>query len=133
MPDPRYPQAFWNPGAAAGYAHGRTTMETVVCHYTVGRDSTGIGLQGYFHFLVARDGGVQQFCETDAVAWHAGDPWNGRGPGVEIEYLESVDGPMPDNLWTPQQASAAGQLCGWLEQEWGIPAQFYDGPRVNAW
>jgi len=33
-----------------------------------------------------------QFAEVDAKCWHAGDPWNGRGPGIEVEYLsEQVD------------------------------------------
>ena len=118
-----YPGAVWNPGVNAGYRAGRNTMTTAVAHYTVGRNSTGIGLRGYFHFLISRDGTVQQFCEADAVAWHAGDPWNGRGPGIEIEYLDEA------TIFTPAQHAACGALIAWLP----IPHQFYDGPRLTAW
>lgn len=127
MPNPRYPGAVWNPGTKAGYTAGRNTMQSVVCHYTVGRNSTNVGIQGYFHFLVSRDGRVQQFCEVDAVAWHAGDPWNSRGPGIEIEYLDEPA------IFTPEAEAATGQLVSWLNSEWDVPLDFYDGPRVNAW
>lgn len=128
MPEVHYPHAAWNPGANAGYNAGRTPVDSVVCHYTVGRNSTGIGLQGYFHFLVSRDGHVQQFAEADAVCWHAGDPWNGRGPGIEVEYLPGAD----DDIFTPEADAATGLLVEWLHDEWGVPLDFYDGSRVAA-
>ena len=118
-----YPGAVWRPGVNAGYRAGRSSMETVVCHYTVGRASAPIGDRGYFHFLIGRDGTVTQFCEADAVAWHAGDPWNSRGPGIEIEYLDEA------TIFTPAQHAACAALIAWLP----IPHQFYDGPRLAAW
>lgn len=118
-----YPAAIWNPGVNAGYRAGRNTMTTAVAHFTVGRNSTGIGKQGYFHFLISRDGTVQQFCEADAVAWHAGDPWNSRGPGIEVEYLDE------DTIFTDAARAACGELVKWL----GIPLNFYDGPRIADW
>ena len=123
-----YPEAEWMPGRNAHYAAGRTPVESVVCHYTVGRNSTGIGLQGYFHFLVRRDGGVEQYCQVDAVAWHAGSPWNGLGPGIEVEFLPGYD----DELWTPPQREAVARLVEWLHDEWGVPYDFYDGPRIAS-
>ncbi len=125
MPDPRYPGAVWRPGANAD--NGHTTMETAVCHYTVGRDSRPIGDRGYFHFLVSRDGTVTQFARADAICWHAGDPWNGRGPGIEVEYLDEP------TIFTPEADAATGELVAWLEQEWNIPAEFYDGDRRATW
>ncbi len=119
MPD-RYPNAVWNPGVNAGYRAGRNTMRTAVCHYTVGRNSTPIGLRGYFQFLIARDGTVQQFAEADAVCWHAGDPWNSRGPGIEVEYYDEAE------VFTDAQRAACAELVKWL----GIPLDLYDGPRV---
>ena len=127
MPDPHYPPAVWDPGATAGGS--LTTMQSVVCHYTVGRNSTPIGKRGFFNFLVGRDGTVTQFAEANVRCWHAGDPWNGRGPGVEVEYLPGVD----DELWTPAQEQATGALCDWLRAEWGVPGDFYDGPRIASW
>jgi len=120
-----YPGAIWNPGVNAGYNSGHTTMQTAVCHYTVGYNSTGVGLQGYFNFLVSRDGTVQQFAEADAKCWHAGDPWNGRGPGIEIEYMPDAD-PV---IFTPAAYNATAGLIKWLS----IPQTFYDGNRVTGW
>lgn len=128
MPDPIYPAAEWMPGRNAGYPAGRTPVKSVVCHFTVGRNSTGIGLQGYYQFQVNRDGTVFQFAETDAVCWHAGSPWNGYGPGIEVEYLPGYD----DDLWTPPQREATARLVEWLHDEWGVPYDFYDGPRTNS-
>lgn len=126
MPNPRCPYALWNPGVNAGYRAGRNNMSAAVCHYTVGRDSTGIGKQGYFHFLISRDGRIQQFAEVDAVCWHAGSPWNGRGPGIEVEYLDEP------TIFTPEAEDAAGALVDWLCEEWGFNhSDFYDGPRTS--
>jgi len=127
MPNPWYPPAVHRPGTNA--ENGHTTMESAVCHFTVGRDSRPIGDRGFFHFLVSRDGTVTQFARADAICWHAGDPWNARGPGVEVEYLPGAD----DDIFTPEADHAAGLLVQWLEDEWGIPAEFYDGERRRDW
>lgn len=102
-------------------------MTSVVCHYTVGKASAPIGLRGYFQYLVSRDGRVQQFAETDAVCWHAGSPWNSRGPGIEVEYLDEP------TIFTPEAEAATGDLVSWLNSEWGVPLDFYDGSRRADW
>lgn len=124
-----YPQAIWWPGAAAGYRWGRTAMLSTVCHFTVGRDSAGIGLRGTFQFLVRRNGEVVQFAEADARCFHAGDPYNSRGPGIEIEYLPGYD----DTMFTDAQLTATGGLVRWLGQ-W-MPLAYYDNPsaRIGDW
>lgn len=125
-----YERAVWWPGAAAGYRWGRTPLLSCVAHYTVGRDSAGIGLRGIFHFLVRRNGEIVQFCEADAKAFHAGDPYNSRGPGIEVEYLPGVD----DEMFTGVQLDACGDLVRWLGGL-GIPLAYYDDPanRVGDW
>jgi hypothetical protein len=125
VPDLWYPGATIMPGAAAGYAKGRTSMETVVAHFTVGRDSTQIGVNGYFHWLVRRDGEVVQFAEVDALTWHVGN-WNGYGPGIEVEYLPGVD----DEVFTDAARVACGSLVRWLCSEWGFLLDYYDGDRI---
>lgn len=124
----QYPGAVWRPGAAAGYAHGHTTMQSVVCHYTVGKDSRPVGDRGYFNFLVSRDGTVTQFAEADALTWHAGNPFNGLGPGIEVEYLDEPD------IFTPEAHDATAHLCQWLSDTYGIPLDYYDQPaqRIPA-
>lgn len=122
MPNPVYPGALWNPGVNAGYQAGRTTMIDTVCHYTVGVDSTGIGLRGYFHWLVARDGTIQQFAEADAVTWHAGE-FNPYGPGIEIEYYPDVDA----EVFTAVQRTACAGLVQWLSTEWAVPLLYHNG------
>lgn len=123
----RYPNAIWTPGVNAGYRSGRTTMQSVVCHYTVGRNSIPIGERGYFNFLVARDGTVYQFAEADAICWHAGTPWNMYGPGIEVEYLPGYD----DELFTPEAYHSTALLVDWLCANFGLPPAFYDGPRIS--
>lgn len=100
-------------------------MQICVRHYTVGRDSTAIGDRGYFHWLIARDGAVTQFAETDAVTWHAGE-WNGMGPGIENEYLDE------DQIMSLEQIVSARGLVAWLHSEWGIPLDEYRGPRIPS-
>ena len=117
----RYVNAKWLGGAAAGYALGRNRMRACVLHYTVGRDSRPIGLRGYFHFLIAKDGTVFQFAEADALCWHAGE-WNGEGPGIEFERMSDAE-PL-----TPGQIESGGHLIAWLAGL-GIADNFYDGPR----
>lgn len=123
MSNPIYPGAVWNPGAAAGYVKGRNSVSCCKAHYTVGRDSTGIGLQGYFQFLVSRDGRVQQFAEVDALCWDSGE-WNGTGPGIEIEYLDEPE------IFTDASRQSCGLLVAWLVSEWGIRAGYYDSTRL---
>jgi hypothetical protein len=124
MPEEIYPGAEWNPGAAAGWAKGRTNVDAVVCHYTVGKNSTGIGLDGIFHWLVSRNGHIQQFAEASALCWHAGEA-NGRGPGIEVEFLDE-----PEGIFTDAARDATGGLIHWLNREWNVPLDYYDGPRI---
>lgn len=126
MPNPWYPKAYIAHGAQSGYGNGRSRMRTVVCHFTVGRDSHPIGVRGYFHWLVRRNGQIMQYAECDAVTWHAGS-WNQYGPGIEIEYLPGED----DEIFTNEARVATADLVQWLHNEWGFPLDYYDGPRID--
>jgi hypothetical protein len=123
----RYSLAVWDPGVNANYNAGTSTMQAVVCHYTVGRDSRPIGRRGYFNFLVARDGMVYQFAPADAINWHAGLPWNLYGPGIEIEYLPGYD----DEIFTLEAYHSTALLVEWLSTTYNIPLDFYDGERIK--
>jgi N-acetylmuramoyl-L-alanine amidase len=114
-----YPGAVWYGGRNAGYASGTTSMANIKLHYTVGVDSTGIGIDGYFQFLIDKDGTVKQFAELNALCWDSGE-WNPTGPGIEIERLGDWE-PL-----TPQQVASCGALVKWIAAEWGIWLAFYD-------
>jgi len=127
MSEPVYPGASWEPGAAAGYNRGRNRMRTVKCHYTVGVNSGSlIRNQGLAQWLVDRDGTIHQYAECDAICWDSGE-FNDDGPGIEIEYYEPHDG---DAIFTDAARDATAGLVHWLHNEWGVPLDYYDGPRV---
>jgi hypothetical protein len=120
-----FPGAVWMPGRNAGYHAGETAMRCVVHHYTVGVNSTGIGLDGYFHWLLPKIGPPLQFAEARAVTWHAGE-WNDQGPGVELERLGD---------WEPatrDQTHWGGAIDAWLRAEHGVADSYYSAtaPRI---
>lgn len=113
------PGVVWKPGRNAGNLGNR--KQNVRLHYTVGTDSTGIGLKGYFHFLVPKQGTPIQFAPTEAVCWDACE-WNPSGYGVEIERLSDAE-PLTDSqvLWV-------GRIAHWANMADGIPLVFRDSP-----
>ena len=126
-----------DPGRGAGYAAGRTRMQFVVHHDTAGTNSYDIckwGRPGYdtglCQILLPKEGAPWQFCEIDAVCYHAGSnvygDYNSYGPGLEVERL-SHDEPL-----TADQIHWLGQIGRWLDAEWGIPNVQYLGPRGGA-
>lgn len=127
MPEPWFPGAIRHYGRNAGYSSGRTALRAVVCHYTVGKNSDPIGVDGYFTWLVRRNGEIVQYAEADAVTWHAGE-WNSEGPGIEIEHYP----PDEADVFTPAARDACGALVRWLRDEWGFPGIYHDGNRLAA-
>lgn len=116
---PWMPGVTQNPGVNAGN-HGNLNQNTRL-HYTVGTDSTAIGVNGYFHFLVPKDGTPQQFAPSEAICWDACE-WNPTGCGIEFERLSDAE-PLTDN-----QISWGGQIIRWLSETHGIPLVFRDSP-----
>lgn len=121
-----YPNAIRVVSAATGFAFGRNRMEAVKCHYTVGRNSYGVGVRGYFQFLIARDGTVWQFAEVSALCYDSGE-WNDAGPGIEIEYHPNYD----DAIFTGAARDAAKALVQWLHSEHGFPLEHWGGDRIS--
>ena len=78
------------------------------------------GLQVSAHFLVRRDGRMQQFVGCDDRAWHAGaSSWNGRSQcndnsiGIELEGLEGT-------RFAAAQYPALAQLVQTIAQHYPI-------------
>lgn len=126
MGDVWYPAATRVDGFQANYANGRNRMEVVKCHYTVGVNSYPIGANGYFHFLLNRDGTLDQFAPVDAVCWDSGE-WNDAGPGVEVEYHPSYD----SEIFNDAMRGSARLLARWLNSEHGFPLQHWSGDRIS--
>lgn len=112
------------PGRQAGYASGRIQARLCVSHETVGANSTGIGMDGYFNFLYPKVGPAEQYAEWDAVSWHACN-WNPYAHGHELERFQGE--PM-----TEDQMHWIAYTFAWIEALSGQPIgdSLYDGPRL---
>lgn len=126
--NPWCPYATRVAGRFADYGAGRiANLTTGLAHYTVGKNSIGTCGE-YFQILAARDGTLFQGAPVDAVNWGSGDPWNGCSVHCEVEYLPGVD----DTVFTDVQRDAVQAFAHWLHDEWGVPLDYYDGPRIPA-
>lgn len=128
MPEVWIPWAVRLDGAHANYEAGRIgNVTTGLAHYTVGRNSTGTCGRD-FQLLGARDGTLYQGAPIDAVCWGAGDPWNGCSVHYEIEYLPGAD----DAVFTDLCRDTTQRTVHWVHDNWGIPLDYYHGPRIPA-
>jgi len=137
MPDPWMPGLRHDPGRSAGYNAGRNRMWMAVDHDTGGNNSYEIckwGRQGYnaglCQVLFPKQGVPWQFCEIDALCYHAGSAqygdYNPFGPGFEVERLQGE--PLSDD-----QATWIGRVFAWCESEWRLPNIHYWGPQFGWW
>jgi len=112
-------------------------MYMAVEHDTGGANSYNIckwGREGYnaglCQILLPKVGTPWQFCEIDAICYHAGSSqygdYNPFGPGFEVERFQGE--PL-----SPDQAEWMGRIIKWLESEWGLPAVHYWGPQFPWW
>lgn len=137
MPNPWMPGLRHDPGRSAGYNAGRNRMFMAVDHDTGGTNSYEIckwGRQGYnaglCQILLPKIGVPWQFCEIDAICYHAGSSqygdYNPYGPGYEVERLQG-EGLSPDQIhWM-------GEINRWVASEWGLPNVHYWGPQFPPW
>lgn len=136
MPNPFDPGAIWDPGTAAGYVYGTNAMRLVCVHKTAGNDSYGIVKNGHLaQWLIPYEGKRWQFAEADAICWDS--PPNQDGPGFEIEAPVLVYGGVRQNLslfrpMSDSQINETGELVHWLNDEWGVPLDLWDGGWVPA-
>jgi N-acetylmuramoyl-L-alanine amidase len=75
------------------------------------------------HFLVGRDGRIEQLVPINRVAWHAGvSEWRGRprvnafSIGIEMEHFDGRQD------WPAAQLAAVAALCRELMRRYTIPA-----------
>jgi hypothetical protein len=137
MADAWMPGLNHDPGRSAGYNAGRCRMQFVVHHDTAGANSYNIckwGRPGYnaglCQILLPKEGVPWQFCEIDALSYHAGSQaygdFNPFGPGFEVERLGHQEALSPD------QVRWLGEIHRWMAAEWGVPNVQYRGPQYGA-
>lgn len=112
------------PGAHAGYRAGRVILRGAAVHYTVGRNSTAIGLRGTFLGLFPKVWPPEQYAPIDAVTYHACEH-NTWLTGWETEKLGDWEPTTPD------------QIRGWAYviaalRELGVPFGYHDGDH-DVW
>jgi hypothetical protein len=101
-------------------------MRSVKCHYTAGYNSDDlIRNQGLAQWLITRGGQIIQYAEADALCWDSGE-WNDDGPGIEIEAAPQYG----QTIFTVASRDSTRALCRWLHDEWGMPLDYHDGPRL---
>lgn len=88
-----------------GGAYGSGLPDTIVIHFTAGRDAasaiktlTDPAVKASAHLVVGRDGSVTQLVPFNEIAWHAGkSAWEGRtglndfSLGIEIDNAGRMD------------------------------------------
>jgi len=115
------PGAAYDPGAHWNGEAGWSSCLTLVWHYTVGTDSRAlIRNQGLAAALVWDDV-IWQFAPLEAVCFTECE-WNRRSIGIECESL--------DGTLSPKQIANLGYITLFCLTTFGIPQQFYDGPRL---
>lgn len=114
----RYPGATFVGANPHDYSTSPISHKFIVVHVMQGSES---GTCGWFnnpnaqvsaHFGVAKDGTVQQYVDTDEMAWAEGQ-WNGIGVSIEHE------GYSGQHL-TKAQKKADKALFAWLKKVYAI-------------
>lgn len=139
MVDVWIPGAYRDPGLNSGYRLGRSSMDQMLAHASVGYDSRNIGRNGYFNLLVHQDvwreNGCTQYAEMDAITWHAFEPHRLHGPGVEFErYVTggiNAEGLSNFEDLTPNQIEWGKRIVDYCA-ELGISPTIYNGPRYET-
>jgi hypothetical protein len=132
-------QPLWNggwingfiiqPGAHADYYAGRFRPEGVVVHYTVGTDSTAIGLRGIFPLLLPKVGPAKQFSPIDAVNFHACE-WNRRMAGGETEKYQGYEDRPDYEETTPDQIKSWATIAAAMYERFGLGFGYHSGARI---
>lgn len=115
---PRYPGARWRP-ISTNHGGRRTKTRAAVLHVDAGGADS---LYGWFsnpaakassHFYVTYDGVVEQYLDTDTVAWTQRE---GNTSCIGIETQGKGDG-----AWTGAQLDAIDALLRWISTTHGVP------------
>lgn len=108
----------WKP-IAHNYTKRETAKRRVILHVA---ESESPSIHGWFnnpaarsssHFYVARDGSIEQYVDTDYIAWTSGE---GNTDSIGVETQGRAAGP-----WTPEQCAALARIIAWAHATHGVP------------
>lgn len=114
----RMPGTTWKP-IAHNYTKRKTAKRRVILHVA---ESESTSIHGWFnnptarassHFYVARDGKIEQYVDTDYIAWTSGE---GNTDSIGVETQGRSAGP-----WTPEQCAALARIIAWAHKTHGVP------------
>lgn len=126
----RYPNAQWVGAAPKDFSADRITHKRIVIHIEQGSES---GTDSWFHnprsqvsahFGNPRVGKIQQFVDTDEMAYHCAQ-WNDSSIGIEHEGYSGL-------RLNPNQLNNLRALLLWLRKVYGIPLVFTVDPNVRG-
>lgn len=118
-----FPVDSYTPGRPSG------NPQYIVDHWTVGNAHStevtfsNIGNQASAHYLVRRDGVIEQFVDENDRAWHAGIVlYNELGIGIEHEHFDEDDNtPGLQQDWPDVQLRASAELHRSIQSRWHMP------------
>lgn len=108
----------WKP-IAHNYTKRKTAKRRVILHVA---ESESTSIHGWFnnpaarsssHFYVARDGSIEQYVDTDYIAWTSGQ---GNTDSIGIETQGRSVGE-----WTDAQCAALARIIAWAHKEHDVP------------
>lgn len=114
----RMPGTTWKP-IAHNYTQRKTAKRRVILHVA---ESESTSIHGWFnnptarassHFYVARDGSIEQYVDTDYIAWTSSE---GNTDSIGVETQGRAAGP-----WTPEQCAALARIIAWAHRTHGVP------------
>jgi hypothetical protein len=126
------PGVAWRPVPVSGSRPRRARGRGVCLHVAV---SEAASLFPYFstasvdsHFYVTRSGSIEQYVDTDLVAYAQLD---GNATLISVETQGGVTSPETEP-WTAQQIDALARICGCAHDVDGVPLQLMRDSRATS-
>lgn len=127
---PRMPGAVWRPIPANVGPRRTIKVNACIFHVDAGNATT---LFGWFsnpsanassHFYVTKAGKIEQYMDTDYVAWTSRDG-SRRSIGVETQGRDGEP-------WTAAQVEGCAKIAAWVHRTYGVPLRLMENSRSTT-
>lgn len=127
---PRMPGAVWRPIPANVGPRRTIKVNACIFHVDAGNATT---LFGWFsnpsanassHFYVTKAGKIEQYMDTDYVAWTSRDG-SRRSIGVETQGRDG-------ETWTAAQVEGCAKIAAWVHRTYGVPLRLMENSRSTT-